>query len=453
MNKVLREGGINTGPITRPVPPQFVALLQHEDLEVMPGYSKVYLLKTDINPRSEAYPVSLRLKRGGRVTTVEEEEPQHHRIEDGTLRRDHEEIPVKAEIPRAMPIPPRPSETTSPTGDHDPSGTLPPGRLMLNTCFHLGIAPGQFHAVFPMILTGNEEEFYLHNIDRRDDFRTQYMKLKSHFDTTVNHEHYFTEWTTISFMKVREENPEKSLHEVLQILLDKMRRCQRALGPDYEGEHQLHTSVIKACRGVSELEHALYKPAKTCEQLFSDLRSSIETSLVRKQSANYMVDGNSQFYLDRKYKKNGNSSRGAFQGHRGTGSRYRDEHPGQRRGWRKKCFVCQKEGCRSTRHSPEERRNAKSQFLMHAEFTGSTGDSFTAYLTEFEGHESDDDPVSDYDDEDNENQVLASVHLTNRAFIHRMTGEDAFTETASQPASQFMRIRLQHKIVNGPESV
>ncbi|KAJ5545249.1 hypothetical protein N7535_006368 [Penicillium sp. DV-2018c] len=137
-------------------------------------------------------------------------------------------------------------------------------------------------------------EFYLHNIDRRDDFRAQYMKLKTHFDANVNHERYFTEWTTTSFMRVREENPEKGLHEVLQILLDKIRRCQRALGPDFEGEHQLRTSVIKACRGVSELEHALYKPAMTCEQLFSGLRSSIETSIVRKQSANYMVKNNNQ---------------------------------------------------------------------------------------------------------------------------------------------------------------
>ncbi|KAJ5135318.1 uncharacterized protein N7515_004596 [Penicillium bovifimosum] len=128
MKKVLREGGINTGPITRPIPLQFVALLQHGDPEVMPEYSDNYLLKTDINPRSEAYPVSLKLKRGGRATTVEKEEPQDYGIEDGTLRRDHEGIPVKAEIPRRTPIPLRPRETTSPTGPHDPYDTLPPGR-------------------------------------------------------------------------------------------------------------------------------------------------------------------------------------------------------------------------------------------------------------------------------------------------------------------------------------
>ncbi|KAJ5142492.1 uncharacterized protein N7515_001279 [Penicillium bovifimosum] len=123
--------------------PQFVALLQHDDPEVMPGYSENYLLKTDINPRSEAYPVSLKLKRGGRVTTVEKEEPQGHGIKDGTLRRDHDEIPVKAEIPRATSIPLRPRETTSPTELQQPYDILDDKvRLMLNTYFHLGISPG-----------------------------------------------------------------------------------------------------------------------------------------------------------------------------------------------------------------------------------------------------------------------------------------------------------------------
>ncbi|KAJ5135090.1 uncharacterized protein N7515_004368 [Penicillium bovifimosum] len=44
----------------------------------MPAYSDNYLLKTDINPRSEAYPVSLKLKKGGRAITVEKEEQRRN---------------------------------------------------------------------------------------------------------------------------------------------------------------------------------------------------------------------------------------------------------------------------------------------------------------------------------------------------------------------------------------
>ena len=80
------------------------------------------------------------------------------------------------------------------------------------------------------------------------------------------------------------ENPDKGLHEVLQILLDKLQLCQRALGKNFEGEDALHTTVINACRGVPELEMALFKPAVLCEGLFSDLRSTVKTYLARQHT-------------------------------------------------------------------------------------------------------------------------------------------------------------------------
>ncbi|XP_044724655.1 GAG-pre-integrase domain-containing protein [Hirsutella rhossiliensis] len=40
-----------------------------------------------------------------------------------------------------------------------------------------------------------------------------YDSIKQHFDTEVNHVHYYTEWTTISFNKLRADNATKSLHE------------------------------------------------------------------------------------------------------------------------------------------------------------------------------------------------------------------------------------------------
>jgi hypothetical protein len=62
-----------------------------------------------------------------------------------------------------------------------------------------------------------------------DTFLTVYTKLKNHFNTDVNHSHYYADWTTTSFVKVRRENPDKTLHEVLNIMLDKLQLCQRAL--------------------------------------------------------------------------------------------------------------------------------------------------------------------------------------------------------------------------------
>ncbi|KAF7578398.1 hypothetical protein PtrM4_026380 [Pyrenophora tritici-repentis] len=53
---------------------------------------------------------------------------------------------------------------------------------------------GQFYAVFPRILDGRAEEYYLHFVDQRiDTFLTAYTKLKNYFDTDVNHGHYYAD--------------------------------------------------------------------------------------------------------------------------------------------------------------------------------------------------------------------------------------------------------------------
>jgi hypothetical protein len=170
--------------------------------------------------------------------------------------------------------------------------------------------------VSPRILTGRAETFYIQVVERDDSFADAYMAIKNHFDHDVHHQHYYTDWTTTTFARMRTENPEKDLREILQLLLDKLQLCQRALGKNFGGEDALRTTVINACRGVPELEMALFKPATICEGLFSDLRSAVEIHLARKHTA-YMATG--QYYLDRWYNDN-RRIRDEFRG----GGEYRD---------------------------------------------------------------------------------------------------------------------------------
>lgn len=99
-------------------------------------------------------------------------------------------------------------------------------RILFNICYHAEITPEQFHAIFPRILTGRAE------VEGSDDFVTVYVKIKNHFDTNVNHNQYYTDWMSTIFAKVRQQNLDKNLHEVLRTLLDKMQLCQRAKRKD-----------------------------------------------------------------------------------------------------------------------------------------------------------------------------------------------------------------------------
>ncbi|KAF7572503.1 hypothetical protein PtrM4_074080 [Pyrenophora tritici-repentis] len=48
-------------------------------------------------------------------------------------------------------------------------------KIFYSICYHADIEPGQFHAVFPRILDGRAEEYYLHFVDQRmDTFLTAY---------------------------------------------------------------------------------------------------------------------------------------------------------------------------------------------------------------------------------------------------------------------------------------
>ncbi|EQL00343.1 hypothetical protein OCS_03942 [Ophiocordyceps sinensis CO18] len=75
---------------------------------------------------------------------------------------------------------------------------------------------------------------------------------------------------------------------------------------------------------------------------------------------------------------------------RGGGQGYRSSRGGSsnfgNRQWSKKCFVCQKEGCWSTRHTPEERARSKAQYHAQCLLTGNPS-TFEAYLTDYEGDE------------------------------------------------------------------
>ncbi|KAK1912580.1 hypothetical protein P3342_004516 [Pyrenophora teres f. teres] len=198
--------------------------------------------------------------------------------------------------------------------------------------------------------------------------------LKNHFDTDVNHSHYYADWTTISFAKVRRENPDKTLHEVLDIMLDKLQLCQRALGQQYMGEYALHDGHHSVPRR-QRVSMALYRPSLECEVLFGDLRSSIENSLAMSTSVNFIEgDQDNQYYPDRRYNSNrrgrGRSQEEAELEAHFQGEQRFDSSRGAKPNWKKKCFVCQRKdaGLQTTQTKNEK---ARTQFFCMP-FSGDT---------------------------------------------------------------------------------
>ncbi|KLU93222.1 hypothetical protein MAPG_12159, partial [Magnaporthiopsis poae ATCC 64411] len=323
-------------------------------------------------------------------------------------------------------------------------------RIFISFCRRLQIDETQYHAVFPDILSDRAEDFYINHIGPEKTWDQIYNLLDTHFNSKLNHSQYWTDWTTTTFVRTQRENPDKTLPEVLEIMLDKLQLVQRALGDGYQGEINLHTAVARACRGVKEFEHALMTQKGTCEALFADLRASLQVTMDRQGSSSYIMDGGSHDvnYTDRRYvnnQRNRNSNapyRGTGQTRfqpRGTGYQPRAQNslqkPSPRPRTVKSCYVCKQPGCWSTKHSQQERDEARKSYFQAHEELNIEPQEYETFLLSHEGNP----PAYDQDESQNEEaECQATQYLQSSAYLHRTTGEDIYTARTSVPSDQFV---------------
>ena len=240
------------------------------------------------------------------------------------------------------------------------------------------------------------------------------------------------------------ENEGKSMEKCLQLLIKDLCHLQHGLDSELRTNKFIYNKLINACQEVPACQYACFKPSDTLAGLINDLRSSI----VIFQKANPFET----FFTDRQYHKYPDSRK--FLENR----RFQPRSSYDRDTTKKKCFVCHKEGCWSTKHTKSEREEAKD--LYRNQFRDRMDKRFerraNQYISEYEGADSGsaDGLEDDSEDLDNEMEALmidipesskvlnprtdsetfitsfgAMEHakiivsnLTNRSFDHSLTG-------------------------------
>lgn len=319
-------------------------------------------------------------------------------------------------------------------------------RVFVSFCKRLQIEEDQYHAVFPDILSDRAEDFYMNHIGPDKRWDEIYRLLDNHFNTNINHSQYWTDWTTTTFVRTRQDNPEKTLPEVLETMLDRLQLVQRALGEGYQGEIALYTAVARACRGVPELESALLHQKPTCGALFADLRASLQVAMDRNSQRQYLADetGMQPYdvnFVDRKYRSNfkdrQRTDRQPFtkRTYQRRTSSYGPRTPLNKDHATKRCFVCKKVGCWSSNHTQEERDRSRRQYLQACGTIGHDAQEFTTFLVDYEG-EPDSHNSEEEESEEDEHQIVQ--YLQDCAFLHQATGEDPYNAPQEEPADQFI---------------
>ena len=136
-----------------------------------------------------------------------------------------------------------------------------------------------------------------------------------------------------------------------------------------------------------------------------------------KGAAQYMAteddsdssDDNNAFYTDRRYHRND------------RGGKYHQKQKPDRQ-WKRKCWVCKKEGCWSTKHPERERKEAKDSWKAKRVDRRA---NYSAFLAEYEGIEPTSEPeeeedTAEHSDQSDNGQYLTAAYLSNQSFQHRI---------------------------------
>src|SRR6266516_285391 len=263
--------------------------------------------------------------------------------------------------------------------------------------------------------------------------------------------------TTLKSIMSKGENAGKSTQDCLQLLIKELRHLQHGLDPDLRTDKFLHNKLINACQELPACQYACFKPSDSLAGLLNDLRSSIAT-FEKSHSENTQT-----FFTDRRYHKHPRPL--SFRSFRSF-NRNQPSLSGRHTSSKKRCFVCNKEGCWSSKHSREERDESRKKFKER--FSRRFDRQASQYIAEYEGTDHDDDLDSESVDEamealmidvesspaspvqeqaelfltsfgtiQHEGAINTVTNLADRSFAHALTGTNPTTASRNDESDPF----------------
>ena len=247
---------------------------------------------------------------------------------------------------------------------------------------------------FGTMLRGRAQTFYYQHLAQQNlPFHAMVERVRGYFHTPENHQLFLNEWRSTMLRDIIVSNPDKDLAQCLEIVIEKLQRTYQGLVQNFgASEGSLAGQLISACQGVPACTNVLIRPATTFEGVASDLRNAVGTWMRCQPTNQFNNHGwlsqrqdNDVFYTDRRYNRNDdrrprNSRPNHFTDNQRQSSGYKEGRFNRN----KKCFVCGKQDCWSTRHPPEERTRSKQRFWTYAQDHDIDPD-YDVFLAQFEG--------------------------------------------------------------------
>lgn len=315
-------------------------------------------------------------------------------------------------------------------------------REFMTICEMLQIELSQVHALFPQILTKSARTFFITNMRTHMTFKEMYMKLKERFEDTYTRQIYYRDWSSISFRSVKAELDQQGKRdsEVLAVMLEKLQKCQRALGPKFAHEEHLIAATLRAIESVRELKTVVANPAIT----FTELSNQITTTM--KLEERYAA--HNTFFVDRRYEP-----------YKGKGDRSKDRYPrrmNDNRGWRaptnKGCYTCGKPGCRPSNHTEEERQRFRERRIRDRQKKREDKRGNNQFMATGENEKSTEEQSDDLnrvtsgeeaEEEDSEDGYISAYFMNNETA--EFLADESFQHRLEQAQKRFQTTNEQKK--------
>lgn len=242
-------------------------------------------------------------------------------------------------------------------------------------CRNCQIGPNTYHLAISHMLTGDAKVFYYNEIaGKRLMFNEQIALLRLEYETPEREEGLNDRWHNTSLVDEMAKHPDMNIRECFDLTVKILTKAHRGLSKGDQKPLVLRGRLITACKGVEELEMALFRPSPTWNGLCAEIRNNINIKTKSKGPATFQTSTVDHNYTDRTLHKTGGNGRQQSKGKKFDSTK-------------KVCWICHQPNHYHWQHTDEEIKTNKekyAKFLAEKKYDSSPK-SVSTYIALFEG--------------------------------------------------------------------
>lgn len=147
--------------------------------------------------------------------------------------------------------------------------------IFRSICYRVELPEQALAKAFPVMLKGLALNQYFNNQLSNRSFDEACQSIRNFFEGPGYQRRVLDEWNSIDLESTALANPGKTIFEVIQLLINKLRDLQYGLSPSLRTPEFFHNKLIMACQSSPVCKYDVSDPPADLGQLINKLKSSI----------------------------------------------------------------------------------------------------------------------------------------------------------------------------------